>query len=503
MSKPFTHTRVIRRSGTVEGNLVRPIDDPKKRQKFLTLTNRPANERPFVVVRSEQEEANPAATPRARIVRAAKRSDNPVLSVSFPADYTEDTVKGILAEYSMDDYRLDTAADGTFVAMRADLQSIADVTTTAIRLNSDGVTALLNAAEHQVKRAETKNNLTLVAYEFDAKRFDGEKVNAWLSQNSVDSPQVSVENPSGDAITVKRSDIEEGTETRRVELEDGVFAVVARSEACCLPDQYAAVINESAYGSYGWGHLDFSASMADLEYCQVIDKANSRLSSVIDHITRYCSLPLDARKQLVTQALTQYGEFVGSVIDALPRQVMLLVTRAADATKESTTMSKAETVAAPDTPVTRAELAEMITAGVTAAMAAQRGEPATAAVATTPAAADGTGAAAPVVVATTTETDAQRAEAAAAVAAAAPVVAAPAVVAAVAAPAVEATVTRADIAAAIVEAMAPLTAQITEMNNTVIVRSDKGDRTVTALGTNVKRTETEIFSGAIPGLPRK
>ncbi len=496
MSKDTVVRRIIRSAVPVDGNLVRAVES--KRKKFVTLTSKPANERPFVVVRSDADpeeegiggavDAPATPTPRARIVRGVKRNDNPILALNFPDDTTEEQATAILAEYSMSDYKLSTNDEGRFVAVRSDLQSIADIATTEVMLTA-GVLASLDATEFAVKRSENKNNLTLVSLEFDAKRFDTDQVNSWLSKNSVDSTQDSVENSSGDVIAVKRNSVGAETDTRRVELEPGVTAVVARSETCCLPEEYAAVINEAAYGNWGWGHLDFNAALADEEYSRWMDKAQDKLNSVLRHITMYCGLPLDARKQLVNQALAQYGDFVGSVIDALPRQVMLLVTRAADANKESNTMSKDTAVAATDTPVTRAELAKMITDGVAAAMVAQRNDPATAAVAA-PAAA--VAVAAPVAAAADTNT--QRA--------ADPVVATPAATPAVvaAAPAATETITRADMAAAVSEAMAPLVAQITEMNNTVILRNDGGDVAVKTVA--VKRTD-DVFVGAIPGIARK
>lgn len=491
--------RIIR---SAEGNLVRPIETAKKHKKFVTLTNRPANERPFVVVRSasDDEQTEVAAPPAAkRIVRPAKRSENPVLSIIFPVEYTKEEVLAILLEYAMTDYTITGGENGCYCATRSDLQSIADRTTTSIKLNSDGVIAMIDANEYPVKRAETKDNLTLVAYEFDAKRFDKDAVNAWLVKNSVDSPQDSVENPSGDAFTVKRSEVAAETEVRRVELEEGVTAVVIRSEVCCVPDPFIAVVNEKSYGSYGWGHLDFNASMADREYSRVMDDAQYKLSEVLRQITMGCGLELDVRKQLVDRALAQYGEFVKQVIDALPRQVMLLVNRAADETKGSNTMTTAEQAAAAaaknDTPVTRAEIAELITSGVAAAFAAQRTEAAPAAAAATEAA--------PAAAAATTAVEATRSEEGTGAAAAAPAAAA-ATTAAVAAPAAAeaaSSISRADMETMLAQAVAPLNAKIEEMSNTVIVRSDKGDQRVAAQ--NVKRTEGEVFQGSILGTLKK
>jgi hypothetical protein len=445
-----TTARRIQRSATAAGNLV-SLNEPVA----VSLVGRPANQRPFVVMRSA--DAAPTDAGGTKRVLRTKRNDSPVLALKFPEGSTEATVTEALTTFGMANYTIALdEATGTYHAFRSDLQSIANIETTDIMLNKDGVIASLDATQYKVKRADSKQNIKLVSFEFDIKRFDEDAISSWMAQNGVDSAKVSVENSSGDAITVKRSDVEEGTDVRRVELEAGVVAVVARSDVADLPAEFALTLSDAAYGSWGWGHLEFNVALADEAFCQLMDDAAYRLCSVMRHITMQCELPLESRKELVARSLAQYQDFVSNVIDALPRQVMVLVTRADVATKESNNMktedqsaAPAAAAAAPATPevITRADLDAAVAKAVTAALAAQ---------------------AAPAAAADTT----QRSDAAA------PAAAAPAepVAAAVAPAAAVAGLTRADLDDAVSKVVSPLIEQISTLQNTVVLRSDSGDQ---------------------------
>lgn len=493
------HVRVRRSAITADqamatpgmGNMVR-VEEPTA----VTLTGSPANQRPFQVIRSD-----PAATAAKRVGRV-RRTDSPVLAITFPANYTEAEVAATLQEYEMSSYVVSQDAAGIFSAIRNDLQSLANIQRTDIKLNADGVIASLDASHYKITRADSQDNIALVSFEFDAKRFDADTIFSWFVENNIDSAQDTVENPSGELLTVNRSAVEEGTDVRRVQLGDGVVGVLKRSDIFDVPAAFVESVCETAYGNWGWGHLEFNASMADREFCQVMEDACYKLEQVLRNITLNSQLPLESRKALVDRSLAQYGEFVKNVIDALPRQVMLLVTRAAEP-KESMNMKTAEqaaaatpAVAAPvvdATPITRADLAAAVTAGVAAAMAAQRSEPAATAVVEPTAAA--TTVAAPAATTDVVRTDAvvitDGAITASNLVANGGVITGDMV-----------SISRADMTAMINAATAPLMEKLTAMESTVIVRSDSGDRTVKAAGvTQAKRSADQVFQGAIPGLP--
>src|SRR5471030_2159867 len=123
----------------VKGNLLK-VSEPA----FISLVNSPANQRPFPVIRSDDQAGKAGATK----TRRAKRNDNPVLSLIFPVGYAEADVLETLDKFDMDGYSV-AEADGCFVATRSDLQSTANINTKKIRLTSDGIMASVEASDNE------------------------------------------------------------------------------------------------------------------------------------------------------------------------------------------------------------------------------------------------------------------------------------------------------------------------------------------------------------------
>lgn len=270
------------------------------------------------------------------IIRRTRRSElNPIMVLTFPTGVDEAGAAEVMKGYGMTGYTLESK-DGLVQARRSDLQSIAKDTTMDIKLNDEGVIATVARSETHV---EPKSQVALVAFEFDATKFDEKTVAEWLARNSIDSKVSETEN-SDKSFVVRRSDVPENEETRMVELEDGVTAVVTRSDVTDIPDGFIAVINECCYGNWGWGQLDFVATMADIAFSEQMRESVERLSSVLRDILYWNNLPLEVRKTLANTALTQFGAYVGTIMDSLPRQLLVSVERSAQLTKEKT-MSKA------------------------------------------------------------------------------------------------------------------------------------------------------------------
>lgn len=451
------------------GNLVR-VETPA----FLSLVGLPANQTGFKVVRSDttKGETQMSKSTKAPIARrVARRSEtNPIMALAFPSEYTPEAVAETLKQFGMTGYTVETV-EGVVTARRADLQSIAKEGTTTVKLTSDGVVATIARSD---VGAEQHQSIALASIEFDPNVHTEDTISAWLQRNSVDIPIPAIENPDA-VVVVKRSDVSEQQEVRRVDLGDGVVAVIVQAEIFDAPDPLAQVLADSAYGNYGWGFMDFSMSMADAEFSAAMDDANWRLRQVLDRIMLYSGLPLDTRKLLVQNALAQYGEFINGWIDSLPRQVMASVIRSD--TKESTTMSKEnQTQAAPaadeKVTLTRAELAELVKESVAKELEVQR---AAAPAATDPAAATQTAAPAQAAAPAATET---------------------------------AVVTRADMVEAMKEVVAPLVERVAGLEGKTVLRSE-GDDPATKKA--VKRTDhlnadgsvnmAKVFRGAISGLP--
>lgn len=412
-------------------------------------------------------------------IRRTRRSDaQPVLALTFPEGTTQEAVTAALVTYGMEGYTVSQEGN-VFRAMRGDLQSIAKDGTIDIKLNAEGVVATVTRTDALTpSTAEgAKNGLTMTAIQFDADKFDETQIAEWLTRNSIDSKITTDEN-SEQAYVVRRSAAPEGEETRMIGLEEGVTAIIVRSDAYDIPDGYYAAVCEAAYGNWGWGHLDFAATIADVAFSEQMRAAVGSLDEVLRNILFYSSLPLDVRKTLVTGALEQFGTFTNALMDSLPRQLLVSVVRSAQPNLENS-MTKAAneggatTTATPATsapaatalPVTRAEFDAAVAAGVDAALVKRA--------------------------------EAEKAAAEAATAAAAEK-------AAGAAPA--AALTRSDLASIFAEGVKPLTDRLEKLEGATIVRSEGTDPVVVqtaeqkaAEAAEAKKPEN-VFRGAFPSL---
>lgn len=449
----------------IQANLVKVV-----KPAFVSLVGLPANQAPLKVIRSA---AHQGETPMNKPMRrTARRSDSPnaVLKITFPETMSDDEVNSALKTYGMRDFAIDRT-DGVVTATRSDLQSIAkpDSPTMDIKL-SEGITATILRSV-SVAPTDAKQNISVVGFEFPAETFGTDEIGAWLSKNSVDNASEPVEN-SDSSFVVTRGEVEEGAETRLLKLEDGVVLTITRSCECDVPEGMAVAVCEAAYGSWGWGQLDFAAALADVEFCEWMDKGLSRLRDVLWNILFYSQLPLAARKELVANSLAQYGAFVSSVMDQLPRQMMVSVVRSAQLQEISmsekntpaggtpTTAAPTTTATPPATPVaqvgdsvtvSRAELASMIAAGV----------------------ADG--------LANVEKAKLEEAQRAAAAEAAKPI-------------------TRSDLAAVVAEAVKPMQEEITALKGATVLRSDTPDPKIEQVADkgNVKNVFRGVF-GDLPG----
>lgn len=363
-------------SNPVAGNLV-SVSKPK----FITVVGKPANQTGFKIIRSS--DGKPTVAPKV-LMRTTKRSEvSPIMKLAFPPGSTEESVAEALKTYGLSEYSV-TQSGETFIATRSDLKSISKETTQEIKLDG-GLVATVSRTSGGLSTGSLEG-LTLVSVEFDSTKFGLEDVQRWAAEKFVDGTVESPQNPD-QCYVVRRSDVLEGEETRKMQLEDGVEAVVKRSDAYDIPDGFIAVINEAMYGGWGWGQLDFSAGMADQAFSEHMRDALRMLEDVLWNIVIYSPLPLNTRKELAMRSLAQFGEYVGSVMDSLPRQLLVAVARSANPLKENS-MSKQETsgaatltTGATTTPATeemvkRSDVEKMIADALAAAAPAAKTEPA-------------------------------------------------------------------------------------------------------------------------------
>ena len=454
---------------TGTGNLV-AIKEPK----FLSMVGKPANKMAFKVVRSEEGET-PMKSP---VVRRQRRSEqSPIMRMQFPVGYTDEQVTEQMKAFGLVGYSVESSADG-ILATRSDLKSISPDDTTSIRLTADGIVAVVSRGEQPAENP--KSQIAVVSLAFRADKFDAAQVQEWLTANGMDGANVAAAEGAGDFI-VLRSETPEGEETRTVQIMDGVAATIIRSDAMDVPDGYVAVVNEAAYGNWGWGQLDFSAAMADEEFCDVMDEALYRLRDVLRNILLYSALPLADRKLLMVNALEQFKGFSVSILDSLPRQVLVAVVRSASNQLEKVQMSNTKNSGAATTqpaasvpaeqPITRAEIATIAAEAATAAIKALG-------------------------LVARSEVDEPKKEDAGA---AAVVEATP--------PAAVASITRDDMKAMLSDAVAPLVERLKQVEGTTVLRSDGGDAKVETTGTGGTTESKDVFRGASAfsglGLPNR
>lgn len=338
----------------------------------LSLVKRPANQVGFKIVRSDEEEqvmTEQKTETRIKRVRA-KRSMGPMMGVMFPAGMSEEDAKAKMAEYGMSDYTMVKEGDN-LVARRSDL---AEIPANSMRIGiGDGIKAVIENSAPAPVPGE-KQAISVVAIRFDKEQFAEESaVMEWIERHDIDFLENGVKNDAT-AFTVTRSEVSD--ETREIEAEGGVTFVVARADAQDIPQPFVEVVSETAYGSWGWGHLDFAAAMADYEFSDVGRDAVSKLEDVLRNIMFYSPLPVAVRKELVNRALSQFGTFIGGLLDALPTKVVM-VTRSIMESKENQMTNEVQKTGSAQTEdgakdyVTRADLTAAVTAAVTAALAQQ------------------------------------------------------------------------------------------------------------------------------------
>lgn len=446
---------------------VTTLTDPR----FLTLTKYPANQVAFRVVRSDTaggsvtEEVATHEPPRIRRVRSVRRSS--LLCIEYPATTTQETIEAEAKVMGLDGYTLCQNDAGEFMLLRSDLQ---EVPTGGFKINlGDQRTATIARSDitTPAPSAGGENGITLVAIEFKKEQFpDTATVLAYLERKDIDYIEDGIDS-TDDAILVKRTaEVPEGAEVRSMLLENGVVASVMRSSIPDIPGEprFISVISETAYGQFGWGQLDFSAGLADVNYTHAGRQATDMLNEVLNDILFFSSLPVAVRKELVVKAVNQFAVYMVSLLEALPEK-LVIVNRSSNlekdmSEKETTHTAKAESAAtyekevqrseaatketaATETPITRSEVQEIVTAAVAAAMAA-KGESVARSDEATPAAA------------------AKEAPAEAATAPEAPVVAA-----------VEAAIQRS--MGAMESTLNDLAKRMTEMESTTVMRSDGVD----------------------------
>lgn len=303
---------------TLKGGIVSGVD----KAGFISLVGVPANQRAFSILRSDQEEKEVSNT-TTRVKRTRRSDSDNLVQLTFPESYTAAQAEESLSTFGLVGYKL-VDVDGVLLAQRSDLQSIATDKLTSIKLTSDGITADVVMPEGS-EPTTAKSGLQVPYIEFSSETFSRSDVVAWLEENKVDFTDEAIDNSTGNFV-LKRSDAEENAEVRLLELSKGVTAAVVRADTDDIPEGYVEVISETAYCGWGWGQLDFGAKLADVQVGDQLREGLYAMEDVLRNILYHSGLPVESRKQLVNRTLAQFGAYASSLLDLLPRQLLVSVT---------------------------------------------------------------------------------------------------------------------------------------------------------------------------------
>lgn len=291
-----------------------------KEPKFLTLTEKGANRTGFKIIRDDADTANSKKPAKAKF---AMRADHPLLSILLPDHVGEADAYDMLEIFGLDsDYEVVSREDGGFMLKRKS----AKADTPSINFDlGDGLTASVETSALAARSDAGGTGVVVTSIEFMGEYFSElSGVQDWLRGKDVAFKEGGVEVVDGGFI-VTRHDVPEGVDTKKVAVQDGVTAIIAQAERADIPAGIVSPVSEYAYGNYGWGQLDFAASMADPEFTSASWDALYTIGRVLEDIIFNSYLNIDERKALIQRAIGQFGDFMNGLLDALPKEVLVQI----------------------------------------------------------------------------------------------------------------------------------------------------------------------------------
>lgn len=306
--------------------------------KFLTLVGRPANQVAFKVIRNDEGEAT-MTVPHIKRSRAT-RSDA-LLSIAFSLDADDDSIKTTMDGWGISGYTVEVEAERKVVRC-SDAPDGAETLTIGI---GNGATATILKPISQ-RSDGGKEAIAVSSISFALDYFPTiDDISEWCSSNGIDISGNAMENGGQNTVVRRDVKVEAGEETRQIEVDSGVQFTVIRADVQDIPENFTIVVNDTMYGSYGWGQLDFAARMADKEFSEVADEAIYTLRSVLNEIIFYSTMPASVKKTLVANATTQFSNYLGTLLDALPARVVI-----ANRSEEKPMSTAAQTTQTTETP---------------------------------------------------------------------------------------------------------------------------------------------------------
>lgn len=282
-----------------------------EKPEFLSLVGSPANRTPFKVVRDGDE----------TVSKRRKRTDSALMSVTLPAETTEEEAAEIFEQYALDEDVYEIARDEEGVYFKR--KKLDDDVETRDIVLPNGVTATVAAQtfDKHIKRSDDQPGLTITKVTF--KGLDRADAEAWLESNDVTYQAEDLFAIQEDTVLV-RHDMPDDVETKELELgkDTNVVAQVAQTKRDDIPQRIYRHVVENMYGRYGWGHLDFLQAMADEKFSEESWNAIYWLRDVLDNILFYSDLSLDDRLALIKIATGEFTAYMTALVEALPRNIL-------------------------------------------------------------------------------------------------------------------------------------------------------------------------------------
>lgn len=299
---------------------------------YVSVVETPANRTGFKVIR--EDKGTMSLLPGKQKVHS-KRKDSQLLSIDLPEGVSRSSAEEIMHTYALEEEYEIVERDGHFSLVRSGAEERALDGATLIPLG-DGVMARI---ERKDEKKQTTPGVQLVRLDFSGDGFSTvDSVKGWLIENEIDFADGGVEK-TDNGFSVTRVDAVDGA--KGINIFEGVVAMVVRSEETDVPQKVYRNVVDAAYGNWGWGHIDFAASLADPCFTEHSWDALYALRDVLENIVIYSGLPMGERKRLIRGACEQYANYMDLVIDALPTTVLEQSRSGAETLKrEDSVMSK-------------------------------------------------------------------------------------------------------------------------------------------------------------------
>jgi len=275
----------------------------------------PANRTGFKIVRDANQEEG--GLPRRR--RRAQNTDSSLMSITLPADTTEEDAEVLFEQFGLSEEKYEIARDEAGVYLKR--KQVDDtVETTEIQL-PNGITAVISKAafDANIQRSEDHPSIAVTKITFtNINRADAED---WLTDKDISFNAEDLFELGSEQVYV-RYDTPESAKIKNVQIEENITATITQTRSDDIPQRMYRGIVEQAYGQYGWGHVDFLQAMADEIFSQDSDNAIWWLRRVLDEIVFYSGLPLEDRLALMQNAVGEFLAWMSSLMQALPRSVI-------------------------------------------------------------------------------------------------------------------------------------------------------------------------------------